>query len=92
METAVSLAVCQFSMGATSRLMLYKVLGIDSGKFLTQSSHEKDSSRIIKSIKASAVASKNRRKQLKYNKTTQEQKKKSAEGPMYSAGAFDVPK
>ena len=92
METAVSCAVCQFSKGATSRSTICKVLGIEPGLFLEKASNEKDAKRLKKSLKASTEVAKNRRKQLKYNKATQEQKKKRTEGIMYAAGSFDVPK
>ena len=92
METAVSLAVCQFSVGSTCRTMLCKLLGIVPGFYLEKASNEKDHKRLKKSLKASTDVAKKRRKQLKYNKVSLEQKKKGTEGIMYSAGSFDVPK
>ena len=59
---------------------------------MEQSSNEKDAKRLKKSFKASTEIAKSRRKQLKYRKAAQENKKKVAEGEMYAAGSFDVPK
>ena len=92
METAVSLAICQFSVGSSFRSTLCRVLGIEPGYYLEQSSNEKDAKRLKKSFKASTEIAKSRRKQLKYRKAAQENKKKVAEGEMYAAGSFDVPK
>ena len=90
-RTTMETAVCRFSVGSTCRIMLCKLLGNMSGFYLEEASNE----RIIKAeevIQGQHRCCKKRRKQLKYNKASLEQKKKGMEGIVYSAGSFDVPK
>ena len=58
METAASHAICQFSVGSSNRSTLCRVLGIEPGYYLEQSSNEKDVKVLKKSIKASTENSK----------------------------------
>ena len=89
-ETAVSFAVCQFSTGAACHSTLCEILGIEPGFYLEKASN--NAKRIKNSFKASTEVVKKMRKELKYSKTTQEQKKKGTEGITYAAGSFDIPK
>ena len=63
-ETAVACSVCQFTMGASFRHTVCKLLGIEPGDFLQNSSSEKDISRLKKAEKASKESTKKRRRAL----------------------------
>eukprot|EP00112_Aurelia_sp_Birch-Aquarium-sp1_P002811 Seg1311.5 transcript_id=Seg1311.5/GoldUCD/mRNA.D3Y31 product="hypothetical protein" protein_id=Seg1311.5/GoldUCD/D3Y31 len=89
-ETAVAFSVCQFTLGASFRHTVCKLLGIEPGDFLQKSSSEKDISRIKKAEKAGKETTKKRRRALKYKKSAQEQKKQSNEGTTYASGSFNV--
>ena len=87
-ETAVALAICQFSMGATFKSVLCKVLSMEAGSYMEEKARRASLKRISKAEKAHSAESKKRRKQLKFNTTTHEQKTKDREGVTYSAGTF----
>ena len=87
-ETAVALAICQFSMGATFKSVLCRVLSMEAGSYMEESSRRRSLKRLSKAEKASSAEVKKRRKQLKFKTTTQEQKTKDREGVTYSAGTF----
>ena len=89
LETAVCLAVCQFSMGATFKVALCKALKLDPGKNLESSASKIDAERVKRAETACQEATKKRRKNLKYKKQSKEQKKKSQEGESYVAGGFN---
>ena len=88
-ETAVALAACQFSMGATFNLVLCRMLRLEPGKHLEASSEERNKDRIRKAEKAASKEAKTRRKALKYKTIAKEHETKNAEGPTYAAGHFD---
>ena len=88
-ETAVSLAICQFSMGATFKVALCEALNMAPGQILQKSTVAKNADRIDKAERASSKEMKQRRKKVKYQRQSKEQKKKSEEGEAYSAGGFD---
>ena len=88
METAVALASCQFSSGASFRRILCRILGIEAGFYHEKSSGEKDLERLKMSKKKNTKKWKGRRRQLKYQKTKQPQKRKLTEGETYEADAF----
>lgn len=87
-ETAVALAICQFSMGATFKTVLCRVLSMEAGSYMQESCRVKSLKRLSKAEKASTEAAKKRRKQLKFKTTSQDQKTKDGEGVTYSAGNF----
>ena len=89
METAVTLAVCQFQMGASFRIVLCRILGIQPGVNLAKSSQEKDMKRLRKAEKKCSTPVKKRRRQLKYKSTTNDQKNKEKEGSTYLSGGFN---
>ena len=88
-ETSVLLSLCQFSMGATFKESLCKVLGIIPGEFLKEGTRRKSIKRLSKAEVANSEAARKRRKQLKYKRSSQEQKTKTSEGETYAAGAFN---
>ena len=88
LKTAVALAACQFSMGATFKVLLLNVLGMEAGENLKRFSRDKDCKRIKIAEKASSEAAKKQRKKLKYEKIKIDQKAKKDEGETYCAGAF----
>ena len=51
MEGATCMAICQFSIGATVREMLCRLVGIDPGHYLIQGSLLKSSERLKKAEK-----------------------------------------
>ena len=68
-ETAVTMSVCQFSMGASFQSMLLKALSMDLGAFLEQGSNEKDFNRLKKQKKASQEDSKKTRRAREFSKS-----------------------
>ena len=88
-ETAVSLAACQFSMGASFKSTLCKVLNMEAGSFMEEASRKKDLKRLSKAEKAHSLAAKKRRRELKFKSSVQEQKTKDSEGVTYCAGTFN---
>ena len=88
METAVALACSQFSIGASFRQILCKAMGILEGDYLVQAGIQKDIQRIKLAEKKSREEWKDRRKRLKFNKSTQSAKKSCKEGQTYAAGLF----
>ena len=89
MRTAAMLALCQFSMGASFKILLCKLMSMEPGAVLRVTSKEKDIKRIKKAEKCSKISVKSRRKQLKYNKLKKDEKNKNGEGETYSSGAFN---
>ena len=89
LKAAVSLAMCQFAMGATFRVVLLRTLNLVPGDILVNSSLEKSLVRIKKAEEANSSHAKSKRRQLKYKKQTKELQKKSKEGESYAAGGFD---
>ena len=87
--TAVTLAACQFSMGATFKVVLCKTLGMVPGEHLTKAAISKSANRIQLAEKACSEPAKMRRKQLKYKRQSKEQNKKTQEGETYAAGCFE---
>ena len=90
METAVSLSLCQFSMGVTSQSLLCQVLGITPGVYLQKYSVRKDIKRLEKAEVASQEGTKQRRKELKFKKTVRDSQVKQKEGQTYKGGQFDM--
>ena len=84
-ETAVTMSVCQFSMGASFQSMLLKALSMDLGAFLEQGSNEKDFNRLKKAKKSITGRFREKRKSKGIQ---QEQKKQTQEGTTYVAGEF----
>ena len=89
-EMAVSLALCQFSMGASSQSVLCQVLGIPPGMYLERNSVRKDIKRLEKAEIASQEGAKLRRKQLKFKKTVKDNQMKQKEGQTYKGGQFNL--
>lgn len=90
MQTAMALAICQFTMGASFKVLLCKVLKLVPGKTLEVASRKKDLKRLRHAEKSVSESSKKRRKHLKYNRLKKDDEKKSTEGETYSAGAFNA--
>ncbi len=88
-ETDVLLSLCQFSMGATFKELLCRVLGIMPGEYLRDGTRKKTLRRLSKAELANTQVAKKRRKQWKYKKTSQEQKTKTSEGQTYASGQFN---
>ena len=88
MKTAVALACSQFSIGASFRQLLCKAMGIPEGEHLVQAGIKKDIQRIKLAEKKSREEWKERRKRLKFNKSTQSAKKSCKEGYTYAAGLY----
>ena len=88
LKTAVALAACQFSMGATFKVLLFNLLGMEAGENLKRFLKDRDDERIKIAEKASSEAAKKRRKELKYVQIRGDQKTKTAEGETYGAGLF----
>ena len=88
METAVSLAVCRFSMGSSFQQTLCRIVGIQSGSFLKQANIEQDSQRLLLAEKKHTKAWKKRRRELKYKNSNLNQKMAVKEGETYAAGSF----
>ena len=88
LETAVSMAACQFSMGATFKTVLCQCLGIEAGVHTKKASAIKSLQRLEIAKKASNKKAKTRRKRLKYKGISKEVQKKRQEGDTYSAGDF----
>ena len=88
LKTAVALAACQFSMGATFKVLLLNLLGMEAGESLKRFVKEKDCERIKLAEKASSEAAKKHRKKLKYEQIKVDQKAKKGEGETYGAGLF----
>ena len=72
-ETAVTFSVCQFTLGASFRHTVRKILRMELGKFLKLSSIEKDIKRLEKAENATKESTKKRRRVLKYKTNTKEQ-------------------
>ena len=87
-ETAVALAACQFSMGATYKTILYKHLSIEPGVHMQRFSQEKSMKRLKLAGKASLDAAKKRRKQMQHKSILKESKRAKKEGPSYVPGGF----
>ena len=89
MDTAVALAACQFSMGATFKTLLCKTMGLVPGENLKRKAAARTALRLEKAERASSVLAKRRRKELKFKTKLKASKQKSLEGDTYAAGAFD---
>ena len=87
-ETAVAMAGCQFSMGATFKTLLCKCLGIEPGDYMQSAMSAKSAKRLQLAEKASSQDAKRRRKQLKYKNVVKEVRQKQQEGATYAAGDF----
>ena len=88
-ENATSMAICQFSMGATYRETLCRALGINPGKHLMEQNIRKSLTRIRKAEKATSRETKVHRKRLKFARITKEKEKQIKEGETYKSGEFD---
>ena len=88
-QTAAALALSQFSLGATFKVLLFKILEMEPGRELEASSHEKDRKRIALAERASSFKSKAHRKRLKYQRVKANEKKKNIEGQTYTSGGFN---
>ena len=87
-DIAVALAASQFSMGASHKVLLCKMLGIEPGSALQFTSQKKDLKRLRKAERASLPVTKKKRKQLKYRSSVKDTTLKKKEGTTYSAGNF----
>ena len=88
LSTAVALATCQFSMGATFKVLLFNLLGMEAGQSVKRYLNKKDAARVKLAEKASSEVAKKHRKQLKYQKIKIDQNTKKDEGETYGAGLF----
>ena len=89
LDTAVALAACQFSMGATFKTILCKILGLVPGENLKRKAAASTALILERVEKASTVVAKKRRNELKFKTKLKAYKQKSLEGGTYAAGAFD---
>ena len=80
-ETAVSLAACQFTMGANFRTVLCIFTGDSAWAFLKATSTKKNIKTLQNANKKATAEIKIRRKKLKYRSLAKEPEKKRAEGP-----------
>eukprot|EP00795_Rhopilema_esculentum_P017497 gene17497-9115_t len=90
LETAVMLAICQFTMGATFKVVLCQALNLTPGSTLELSAAKKDQERIKKAELAVRTETKKRRRVLKYKKKTTEQKRTVQEGEQYASGKYNA--
>ncbi len=88
-ETAVAMALSQFSLGASFKSILCKVLGFQPGTFLEIGSAKKDLKRLKKSAKDVKDVTKKRRRDLKYKKAKKDKTVKRQEGETYEGGKFN---
>ena len=88
-ECATCLALCQFSMGSTFKVLLYEVLGISPGKYLEAAARKRSLERIRKAEKASEEAVKKQRRRLRYDKSGRSRTLKAEEGETYKSGSFE---
>ena len=88
LETAVLLALCQFSMGKCFMDILCKILGYEPGKDCKAEPLRSSIERLRKADCKSNEKGKKRRKTLKYNKNVKQQSLQDKEGQTYSSGAF----
>ena len=89
LETAVALAVCQFTRGATYRSLLCSILGICENAPQKTFSYKKNLKRLKYAEKAASKGQKARRKHLKFRTATKETALQHKEGRTYGAGEFD---
>ena len=87
-ETAVAIAACQFTMGATFKVTLCKMLGIEPGSTLVRFTREESKKRVKLADKAATTEAKKRRKQLKFKQTVSSKTQDESEGITYAAGSF----
>ena len=87
-ETAATLAICQFSMGASFRKVLCDIIGTEMGSYSEEFVRKKSLKRLTKAYNASTEEVKRRRRQLKYRTVASSQKLKDLEGSTYSGGSF----
>ena len=88
LETAVLLAMCQFSMGKCFKDILCKILGFEPGKYCKAEAIRNSIERLKKAEYKSSEKGRKRRRTLKYNKNVKEQSLQNKEGQTYSAGTF----
>ena len=88
-KTAVTLAACQFSMGASFKEVLCQMLNMTPGKYLQSYVHTDTVQRLKRAEKASKSIVKKRRRDLKFKKLAKSKEKASQEGETYAAGKFD---
>ena len=89
METAVTLAMCQFAMEATFNITFCKVLGLRPKQNLEISALKRNEARTNKAQKALSKNFKDRRKKQKFKKGTNKRQPKDVEGATYAAGGFN---
>ena len=87
-EMAVHLAICQFSVGATFKSLLLDVIGLSPGKSLMVAAKRKSIERVRAAEKACEEETKQRRRKLRYDKSSKQKNAKSTEGSSYKSGAF----
>jgi len=90
LRVAATLALAQFSMGASFKILICKVMGMDPGRNMEIHAKKKDFERIQKAEEDCSACAKSRRKKLKYEKLKKDDKKKCEEGETYSAGSFNT--
>ncbi len=88
-ETGVSLAACQFNMGATFKSLMCKILGIEQEEHIEVASKRKSFERIKHAEKAHSEAGKKRWKQLKFKNANVDTSRKGHEGTKYAPGGFN---
>ena len=90
MRVAATLALAQFSMGTSFKILICKVMGMDPGRTMEIHAKKKEFERIQKAEEDCSARAKSRRKKLKYEKFKKDDKKKCEEGETYSAGSFNT--
>lgn len=88
MQTAMTFAVCKYTMGASFQSLFCKVMQLEPGTVLQETARKKDLKRLQRAEKAASVSAKKRRKVLKYGQLKTDEAKKNAEGETYAAGEF----
>ena len=88
LETAVLLALCQFSMGKCYKDILCQILGFESGKYCKAENLRDSAQRLKKAEYKSSEKGRKRRRTLKFNKNMEEKSSQDKEGQTYKAGAF----
>ena len=87
-ETATCLAICQFGMGSSFKLLLHCVLEMDPGVNLEISMKQASIERLKNADRENSEEKKKRRRRLRFKKSNQQKKVKEKEGETYKAGAF----
>lgn len=81
-------AVSHFNIGRKSSILVYELLGMIPGSYMTEQCHSLNRKRLSFSFRKSSEGARKRRKVLRGKEKSQKDKNEETEGTVYESGAF----